>query len=455
MLNLSNNKVDGKVNKAQYLSFKIIRESKPSKVIARLMLGSFAIFIISMFIPWTQNIQSSGQLTTLYPAERPQTIQSIIPGAIQKWYVREGVQVKKGDTILVITEIKEDYFDPKLLERTQEQIVAKENAARAYNQKNNAIQQQIYALTEGQKVKLEQTKNKIEQAKFKILADSAQLAAYKAEYQVAEYQFRRMDTLYQKGLKALTDFESKRVKLQEVSAKLETAQNKLSISKNELAVYQQDLDAIVQEYADKIAKSQSDISSTSSTIFATEGEIAKMKNSLANYSIRNGYYYITAPQDGIITKTIKAGIGETINTGDELVSIMPLNIHLAAEVYVKPMDLPLLKTNVKVRLTFDGWPAIVFSGWPGTSFGTFGGRILAVDNFPSYNGLFRVLVQPDIEEKEWPKQLRVGSGARSIMLLNDVPLGYELWRQLNGFPPEYYQGTLTNKSNSKSKTIEK
>lgn len=455
MLNLSNNKVEGKINKTLFKSFNIIRESKPSKVISKLMLGSIAVFIGSMFIPWTQNIQSSGQLTTLYPSERPQTIQSIIPGAIQKWYVREGVKVKKGDTILVISEIKEDYFDPQLLERTKEQIAAKENSAQAYVEKTNALQQQIYALSEGQKVKLEQTKNKIEQSRFKISADSAQIVALRAEYQVAEYQFRRMDTLYQKGLKALTDFESKRVKLQEVSAKLQAAENKLSISRNELTVNQQELDAIFQDYADKIAKSRSDISTTSSSIYTTEGEIAKMKNSLANYSIRNGYYYITAPQDGIITKTIKAGIGEMISTGDELVSIMPLNIHLAAEVYVKPMDLPLLKTNVKVRLTFDGWPAIVFSGWPGTSFGTFGGRILAVDNFPSENGLFRVLVQPDIKEKQWPTQLRVGSGAKSIMLLNDVPLGYELWRQLNGFPPEYYQGKHVIKSTSKSKTIEK
>jgi adhesin transport system membrane fusion protein len=34
--------------------------------------------------------------------------------------------------------------------------------------------------------------------------------------------------------------------------------------------------------------------------------------------------------------------------------------------------------------------------------------------------------------------LRVGSGAEGIALLNNVPLWYEVWRQLNGFPPDYY-----------------
>lgn len=454
MLNVSRNRIDQKIDKTVFHSFNVIHTAKPSTVLAKLMIFSLVVIFGAMFLPWTQNIQSTGQLTALYPDERPQTIHAVIPGAIKKWYVREGMEVKKGDTILAISEIKEEYFDPQLINRTEEQINAKSSSARAYIEKTGALQQQINALSEGQKVKLEQTRNKLDQARFKIAADSAQVVALEAEYQVAEYQFRRMDTLYKKGLKALTDFESRRVKLQEVSAKLQSAENKLLISRNELAVTRQELDAIIQEYADKIAKAQSEISSTQSSYFTTEGEIAKMKNSLANYTIRNGFYYITAPQDGIVTKTLRVGLGETVKTGDELVSIIPQKIHMAAEIYVKPMDLPLLKQGVNVRLLFDGWPAIVFSGWPGTSFGTFGGKVLAVDNFPSDNGLFRVLVEPDETINKWPQQLRVGSGARAIMLLNDVPLGYELWRQMNGFPPEYYQGvsiSTVNKGKSEGK----
>jgi hypothetical protein len=102
------------------------------------------------------------------------------------------------------------------------------------------------------------------------------------------------------------------------------------------------------------------------------------------------------------------------------------------------MDFPLMRVGKKVRFVFDGWPAFVFSGWPGASFGTYQGNVVAIDNIISENGKYRLLVAPDNSEKPWPKELRPGSGANAIAMLNTVPLWYELWRQLNGFPPDYY-----------------
>jgi hypothetical protein len=50
-----------------------------------------------------------------------------------------------------------------------------------------------------------------------------------------------------------------------------------------------------------------------------------------------------------------------------------------------------------------------------------------------------VLLAPDEKDHKWPTAIRVGSGARTIALLEDVPIWFELWRQLNSFPPNYYQ----------------
>ena len=133
-------------------------------------------------------------------------------------------------------------------------------------------------------------------------------------------------------------------------------------------------------------------------------------------------------------------------------SIIPQNIQLAAEIYIRPVDLPLVRKGEKVRLQFDGWPAIVFSGWPEASFGTFGGKVFAVESNISKNGLYRLLIQPDQNEAAWPEPLRVGSGVQGFSLLNDVPLWYELWRQLNGFPPDFYKGEIdTNDLGEKKK----
>jgi len=95
--------------------------------------------------------------------------------------------------------------------------------------------------------------------------------------------------------------------------------------------------------------------------------------------------------------------------------------------------------NEDVRIQFDGWPAIFFSGWPNASFGTYAGKVVAIETFISDNGKFRILIAPDPEGEPWPENLRVGSGAYTIALLEDVPIWYEMWRQLNGFPPNYYR----------------
>ncbi len=117
---------------------------------------------------------------------------------------------------------------------------------------------------------------------------------------------------------------------------------------------------------------------------------------------------------------------------------MPSNYELAFEMWVRPIDLPLLHKGEHVQVEFEGWPAIVFSGWPNVSYGTYGAIIVAIENFASKNGLYRVLITRDPEYGPWPEALRVGSGAKTIALLEDVPIWFEIWRQINSFPPNFY-----------------
>ncbi|MFZ4634631.1 MAG: HlyD family efflux transporter periplasmic adaptor subunit, partial [Saprospiraceae bacterium] len=154
---------------------------------------------------------------------------------------------------------------------------------------------------------------------------------------------------------------------------------------------------------------------------------------------RMAFYYIIAPQDGYVVKAITPGIGEIVKEGDPVVSIQPADYQLAVELYIRPIDLPLIQIGRQVRFLFDGWPAFFFSGWPGVSTGTFAGRVVAIDRDISQNGLFRVLVAADPAEQPWPDALQMGGGAKGIALLNNVPLWYELWRVLNGFPPDLYK----------------
>ena len=309
----------------------------------------------------------------------------------------------------------------------------------SYGEKVRSLENQIAALQNERILKLEQTRNKLIQAKLKVQSDSIDLEAAKTNITIAERQYNRVVQLENEGLKAVTDVEEKRLKLQEAQAKLISQENKLLAAKNEVINARMEINRVKAEYTDEISKAESDKFTAQSNQFDSEAQVTKLENEFANYEIRRDLYYIRAPQNGFINKAIQAGIGETFKEGEELVGIMPAEYQLAVETFVEPIDLPLIQLGEKVRIQFDGWPAIVFSGWPNLSYGTYGGEVVAVETFISSNGKYRILLAPDAEDHEWPEDIRVGSGADTIALLDDVPIWFEIWRQLNGFPPNYYQ----------------
>jgi len=446
MLNITNNRIDSFINKEQFQSMRLFKEKKHYKIIRKFIWAFFILILLFLFLPWTQNIQGTGNVTTLKPNQRPQTIQTIIGGRIEKWYVQEGDFVKKGDTILFISEIKEDYLDPNLLQNTENQVNAKENAAVSYSDKVKALENQMRAIENEKDLKLKQAQNKLKQAYLKIQSDSIDFEATKTQLKIAKTQYNRSLSLNKDGLKPMTDVEEKRMKLQESEAKIITQENKYISSQNEVLNATMELNRIRAEYAEKNAKASSDKQTALSTQYDTEAQVNKLKNQYKNYEIRNGMYYITAPQDGYVNRALQSGLGESIKEGTAVVSIMPAKYDIAVETYIDPVDFPLINKGERVRVWFDGWPTIVFSGWPGVSFGTFGGVIVAKENFISQNGRYRVLVAPDPQDKKWPEQLSIGAGTQSLALLNDVPIWFEIWRTLNGFPPNFYQPTTTEKS---------
>lgn len=444
MLNISQQTIKGKIKLSAYRSFAMVKDYRAGKIFSRLLMISLGLLIVIMFLPWTQNIRSKGYVTTLRPDQRPQTINSVIAGRIEKWYVQEGDFVATGDTVMFISEIKDEYFDPDLLSRTDLQITAKEQSVISYKEKVKALDSQIEALKQTKTLKIEQAVNYFRQAQLQTISDSINLEAAKTNLKIAERQLDRMVQLNKDGLKSLTDLEIKKLKRQETEAKQISASNKLLSSRNKLINAKIELASVENQYIDKLSKAESDKYTALSKRFDAEASLTKMRNQYTNYSVRKGFHYVTAQQPGYITTAIRSGLGETIKEGEELVTIMPEKYDLAVTMYVKAMDLPLISKGQPIRFMFDGWPTIVFSGWPNLSYGTFGGKVVAIDNFSDANGRYRILVAPDSSDEEWPDGLRVGSGANAMVLLKDVKIWYELWRNLNGFPPDYYKTAQKN-----------
>ena len=416
----------------------IYQINKPNKV-SKILLILLGILILCLFLPWTQNIRTKGKVTTLRQEQRAQNINTTLPGRIVKWYIQEGETVNVGDTIAQIAEIKDDYLDPKLLQRTKEQINAKQQSIEYYQGKRGATEQQIQALHTGLEIKTAQLKNKVAQQRLKVRSDSATLVAAKNDYQIATKQYNRQKELYDQGLVSLAQLEQRNMTLQTSQARLESAQNNLSNSRQDVHITQLELGGVQQENLDKISKARGEIMQALSQVATGEGETAKLQNQYSNYALRNKLYYIIAPQEGQIVQAKRSGIGEILKEGETLVQIVPKQIDYAVELFITPLDVPLVNVGQKIRFIFDGFPAIVFSGWPTASYGTFGGVVTAIENNVTNNGTYRILVKEDNSDKAWPEAIRLGTGAQAIALLKDVPIWYEIWRNINGFPADFYK----------------
>jgi multidrug efflux pump subunit AcrA (membrane-fusion protein) len=448
MLNLSpQNKAE--ITGRNLSSLLRVENKKSSRKLITAISILFGVIIIVMFLPWTQNIQSNGKVTTLRPEQRPQTINTMISGRIEKWFVKDGDKVKKGDTILYISEIKEDYFDPNLIARTKDQLKNKELSVSSYTDKIKSLDNRVDALLDNGQLQLQQAKIKLQQAELKVRADSIEYYTAIENNKIAEDQYKRFEKLKKEGLKSQTELEARKIALQRSGASEISTRQKYLQSKNDIIDAKLGFNSVSAKFRDEVSKAESDKFTALSSMYDAEVDVTKLQTQVVNYSVRNGMYFILAPQDGVVTKTLSSGIGETIKQGDAIATIMPSAYDLALEIYVQPMDLPLLQKGQHVRIQFDGWPSIVFSGWPSTSFGTFGGTILAVDNFAGEDGNFRVLVVPDESDHSWPEKLRVGGGAKTMIMLNDVKVGYELWRLINGFPPDFYASKQTDKKSEK------
>ena len=408
-------------------SAKLLVTPSSHRLFFRIVVGTLIVAVLSLFLPWQQFVAGKGEVTAFAPRDRPQVVPSTIGGRIVEWYVQEGEVVTAGQPILRITEVKDDYLDPRTIDRYNEQLAGKSAAVTSKREKVRQLATQISLLQ--QNLQLGEQK-----ARTKVAQYDADVRASELDSTTSFTQLQRQQSLYDQELTRLTDLENARVRYQNAIAKVQEKRQALQAARIEL-------NTVALDYGEKIAKARSEQAATLAEVGEGSADVAKLRQNVQNLEIRNGFYVIRAPQEGTIIRAARAGIGEQIKEGETVVTIMPAAAAQAVALMVKPMDVPLLSRGRRVRLQFDGWPALQFAGWPSVSVGTFGGKVAVIDRVPGPGGDFRVLVVPDSAEDPWPRQLRLGSGALGWAMLDQVRVGFEIWRRINGFPPSLRQAS--------------
>lgn len=428
---------------SQYESLKKLGHKPYGVFLAWLLCGMFIVLILALiFLPWQQSIVAKGEITIFSPMDRPQTIHAPIKARIVKWHVAEGEWVEQNDVLVSLAEISTDYLDPKQLDRLLQEREALVAQQQAVQQQLGIMGAQLGSQINVQQSAVPAARVKILQAQQKIEAAKQDLAAAQQSQITAQLNLSRREELFEKGLRSERDLELARLSVAEANAKVQSAQSKLAIAQqesniaslstqkidSEMIVKQQDVQAKQASLLEKNAKLSQDL--------------AKLENKISSIEQRSDQRTIRAVASGQVTRVLALGAGETVKANTALLRITPQTDELAAALYVADWNVPIIQIGRPVRLQFAGFPAIQFAGWPGVSKGTFAGKVTAIDAADNGTNTYRILVQPNEEaikhhtEEPWPDStvLRPGAQVMGWVMLDTVPLWFELWRIFNGFP---------------------
>jgi multidrug efflux pump subunit AcrA (membrane-fusion protein) len=402
------------------------------RLAGRLIAIAFAVFVLALvFAPWQQSVTGTGRVIAYAPLERQQAIETPIAGRVVEWHVEEGEHVQEGQLLAVISD-----NDPELIDRLERARSSTETRLSTAKDGVNVVLQQIIALEAAQTAALSAAASRIDMALDRLTAAEQARDAAVAGKRAADLNLERQKSLAEAGLTSTRNLELAELAAETADADLERARASLRAADGEIRALRAERRRVEADTAADIEKARASLQSIKSDVGKYEADLADREVEVA----RQHTMRITAPRPGAVLRLLAKQGGEFVAAGDPIVILVPETDARAVEIWVDGNDVPLVSPGRVVRLQFEGWPAVQFVGWPSVAVGTFAGEVAFVDATDDGHGHFRIVVIPtggDAEDEQWPdgRFLRQGVQANAWILLDNVRLGFEMWRQWNGLPP--------------------
>lgn len=409
-----------------------------SRLALKLVLG---FLVIIAFVPWTQTITVTGQLSAYSPYERPQWIESQITGRIKRWHIFEGVRVKQGDLIVELDDWDPNYMAPDLLARLEDRKKALGETRKAALERAEQLEKRIAEMQNLVKAAVPSAGARVIEAENKVREASQKVESMKIAVATAELNVDRHKQLAEQGLVSQRELELSIQGAIASKADLQGAEAALKAAQQGMRALSFGRDQISAEVLQRLMEAEAARNGSVADAAKATNELADIELRLSNASQRRLAGRVYSPVDGTVVKMAEVGVGETVRQGDRLVRISPASVDKAIEMTADGIDAPLLNVGRKVRLLFYGIPAIPLPAWPEVMAGTYGGVIKVIDQLDDGKGNYRFWVVPDPDDRPWPDQAHVRQGTKTMgwVILNRVPLWYELWRRFNLFPPDFQE----------------
>lgn len=398
------------------------------RAIAWLLGMAVLVTMVSLFVvPWQQSVRGSGRVIAYAPLERQQSVEAPIEGRITHWYVQEGDEVKNGD---LLAELADN--DPNILQRIRREQDSIHSQIQAVDLAITLTETQIVSQRAARDSAIANAKLRVRMATDRRNASIQSVDAAKAKLRTAELNLERQRSLIRKGLASTRELELAELEQQTSQADLDRSRAALSAAISEIAALTAEQSGISFSNQASIESTQSSLEKLKIEKAKTEGELAKVEVRLA----RQAQMQVAAPRSGTVLRLLAKQGTEMVKMGDPILVLVPEAEARAVEIYIDGNDAPLVEKGRQTRLQFEGWPAVQFVGWPSVAVGTFSGTVAFVDAHDDGHGRFRIVVIPE-HDSHWPESryLRQGVRSNAWVLLNQVTIGFELWRQFNGFPP--------------------
>lgn len=409
-----------------------------SRLALKLVLG---FLVIIAFVPWTQTITVTGQLSAYSPYERPQWIESQITGRIKRWHIFEGVRVKQGDLIVELDDWDPNFMAPDLLARLEDRRKALGETRKAALERAEQLEKRIAEMQNLVKAAVPSAGARVIEAENKVREASQKVESMRIAVATAELNVDRHKQLAEQGLVSQRELELSIQGAIASKADLQGAEAALKAAQQGMRALSFGRDQISAEVLQRLMEAEAARNGSVADAAKATNELADIELRLSNASQRRLAGRVYSPVDGTVVKMAEVGVGETVRQGDRLVRISPASVDKAIEMTADGIDAPLLNVGRKVRLLFYGIPAIPLPAWPEVMAGTYGGVIKVIDQLDDGKGNYRFWVVPDPDDRPWPDQAHVRQGTKTMgwVILNRVPLWYELWRRFNLFPPDFQE----------------
>jgi adhesin transport system membrane fusion protein len=418
---------DGTRVPAELPALRLVRSPPAARALAGVLGGMFVLFALSLVVvPWQQSVSGHGRVIAWSPVERQQRLESPVDGRIARVQVLEGQGVKAGEVVIEIADV-----DPRFLERLGNEQQLVQLRLSAAEGRKASVADRVAALQQSREMALVAAMARVDMSRDRVRQAEQAVLAAEAARQAADANLPRVVDLATKGLRSTRDRELAELDAARARAEESRARAVATAALAEVESLLADKNRIDKDTQAAIndAKAQEQIARAE--VAAAQAELVRLDTRIARQQTQS----VTVPRDAIVFRVL-AQEGQLVKQGDPLAELVPQTTSRAVEIWVDGNDAPLVTNGRAVRLQFEGWPALQFTGWPRAARGTFGGEVAFVDAHDDGSGKFRVVVLPD-DQEPWPESLvlRQGVRANGWVLLDQVSVGYEIWRRLNAFPP--------------------